>query len=516
MGNTYRIRYRLPVTNVRFTATRTYTRDSVLHDGNKEELTSSAAELIVKADARSSLTAQIETGGLWDVSASLALTDDQRLSSASNASDGKAGAVVTGFLGAAVFAASFAGGVPAALAAGLGIAQAVRIKTFSSRVAIERVFSAIQPDEVKPIDPVEEAYEQGHRVQYQQLSEYRRLLGILRQEALELAIQATQTPAERVAMLRDLRVLKRLQAEIEANIERLNLHFQAWRASTLETWTQDLVEEIPFDDLPATTTGDLDWLRVDEGRLRHIWKRFGLMVVPFPTTEKIHPVEAESQPGVYEREPRSVTWKLWKRSIDSDTHRCIGTGTSLVLDRHSPISYIPFRKSFWAKRTVKATFGSSGSLSGLDVESTSSLAAAAQTLGSLPTTAASSAEQANKLSDQLYSLRSKSLDQAADRAKKLLDLKQSEMTKAGLTATEADYAELERLKQQVAIAENTAKLQPDVLAATSLKGQTDLLTAQRELEAAKRQSKDQLSGLDDILGGIGDPQTDGVGRRRRT
>src|SRR6202022_1671593 len=103
------------------------------------------------------------------------------------------------------------------------------------------------------------------------------------------------------------------------------------------------------------------------------------------------------------------------------------SGTALVLDQNSPSRFLTFRKSIWAKRTMKAKFGRSGALSGLDVGATSSLASTAQAVGSLPSTTTSALEQAGKLSDHVDSIRSKFSDQQLDRAKKLLDLKQNEI-----------------------------------------------------------------------------------------
>lgn len=90
-------------------------------------------------------------------------------------------------------------------------------------------------------------------------------------------------------------------------------------------------------------------------------------------------------------------------------------------------------------------------------------------------------------SDQLAALRTKSLFQEVDRAKKQLELKQTEIAAAGLAATEGDQLELLRLQQQVQLADAFAKLRPDALAAVELKTQTDLVNAQRELDVARRQ-----------------------------
>lgn len=138
----------------------------------------------------------------------------------------------------------------------------------------------------------------------------------------------------------------------------------------------------------------------------------------------------------------------------------IRSDRSLVLDSYLECRFLPSRKSIWAKRTMKATFGVAGALSGLDVETTATAAGMAQTLATLPSTASTALTQSASVADQAHALRSKQLDQDVDRATKLLVLKQSELAGAGLEATERDYAQLERLKQRVEIAVNSAKLAP--------------------------------------------------------
>ena len=96
MGELYEIRYRLPVAKVRFAATWTHTQDSVLAPKTtQDQLTASSTEMVIAADYRSEFTARIETGALQNVNASLSLTDDQRLTSASGGSDGQAGVIAT-------------------------------------------------------------------------------------------------------------------------------------------------------------------------------------------------------------------------------------------------------------------------------------------------------------------------------------------------------------------------------------------------------------------------------------
>jgi hypothetical protein len=487
---TYEIHYHPPVTKVRFSATWTHTRDHVLGDvGAKNELTSAAAEMIVVGDERTECTAKIATGWLQNVNASLALTEDQRLTAASSSSEGQAGVAATSVLGAVVFAAGIAAGLPAVSAGAPLVRDILHLMpgvTFDPDLKFaggaRSTFAAGAEKPVAPRDRIEEEYKEKHPLEYQQRKQYQHLLISLHQQVLEVMKKATHTkvsPEQRSGVLADLRWLVRLHVVADARLQQLNQHFQAWRASTLTTWTENLIDEVAFDQLPYSVDGELQAKL--HRPLEAIWDRFGLMVVPFPSppTATQASQDPKKEEGIYEREPRQVTWKLWKKPEEGVKEPvCVGSGTSLVLDNISTSRFLPFRKSIWAKRTMKATFGTGGSLSGLDVQATSSLGVAAQAVGNFPSTGTAALEQAGKFYDQVYALRSKSLDQEVGRAKKMLELKQNENAAAGLAATQADYAEQERLKQQVDIAQNISKLHPEALATPSLKAQTDLLDAQ--------------------------------------
>lgn len=409
MGASYHVRYHLPATKVRLTATWTHTRDKALARAQVQHtLTASAADLVVAADERTLLTAEIDTGLFENVSASLALTDDQRLTSASGGSEGQAGAVVTGVLGAAVFAAGVATGMPAVAAGASAIiaSAANRFGIVDLEQRHDAYRTALLEKRAHPTDPIEAKYEEHSPVEYHQLVEYRWLQGTLRQEELKLAEQATASPEKRRAILASLGVLRRLRTEVEANLLRLNEHFKAWRATTLETWTEDLTEDVSFDLFPESQNGDLDEAALANEPLKHLWERFGLMIVATsaPVTqasqERQIPADGVAE-GVFEREPRQVAWTLWKRASHGSPER-VRSGMSVVLDTKSRCAFLGFRKSVWAKRTMKVSFGAGGSLSAVDVEATSSAAAMAQALGNVPSTASSALQQAGQFSDQMY------------------------------------------------------------------------------------------------------------------
>lgn len=463
MGTSYEIRYCLPVTRVRFTATRSCSHDALQDpDVTKVEISSSAAELMVGADAREPiLTAKIETGWVRNTSVSLTLTDDQRLNSVSDDSEGKMGSVATGVAGAMVFAAGalvpFAGGA-AALASRVGLVTGARyFDLLGAEVSIEPVGRRKRR---APVDP-QAVYADQCPVENEQRLHYRELAARLRKQALTLAEEAVGA-REPYELLGRLRVIRDLQAEVDANLQRLADHFKTWRSASLTTWTEDMVAELEFDALPASDEGELAAEKLD-GEPKRIWETFGLMVARLPGQPPAHApslpgdIKGIRSNGIWEREPYRVGWRLWKKDPKAGL-ACIRTGVSQVVDAHSACRFLEFRKSIWAKRTMKATFGAGGALSSFDVQATSSAAAAAQTAGSLPSTATAALKDAGSLSDEIAALRNKPLNQEVARAQALLALKQAEMTTSGLAATAADYAELQRLQQQVEIAKARATL----------------------------------------------------------
>lgn len=93
------------------------------------------------------------------------------------------------------------------------------------------------------------------------------------------------------------------------------------------------------------------------------------------------------------------------------------------------------------------------------------------------------------------SLQNQAANDKIEDLKRKVESREYELKQAGQEATATDYAELERLKQQRAIAEAEASLSPAGLATAALKRDTELDIAQREANQTVRDLRAELSLL---------------------
>src|ERR671916_301067 len=94
-----RLTYRLPLSILRITGTRTQRVDTILEKSRFE--TEASAELAIAADPRGPLLLELDDGHFKDTVGSFKLTGDGRLTSASATVTGQGGTVLTGLVGIA-------------------------------------------------------------------------------------------------------------------------------------------------------------------------------------------------------------------------------------------------------------------------------------------------------------------------------------------------------------------------------------------------------------------------------
>jgi chromosome segregation ATPase len=153
---------------------------------------------------------------------------------------------------------------------------------------------------------------------------------------------------------------------------------------------------------------------------------------------------------------------------------------------------IAIDESWFAKRESSLKFSELGGLVGVTVESSSAAAGIADTLVSLPGTVSGALENAQKIRSTWATLRDSGLDEELARTKKEVELKQQQLSAAGLAATESQSAELERLKQQAEILGQQkligdAALDPGAREISRLKQQIDQLKNQKDISVSTRE-----------------------------
>jgi hypothetical protein len=475
------VHYNLPVSALRFSGTVTEAHDTVLHTKSKAPLAKVELEVVASRHGR---VLRLDGGIVRDTSVALALTDDGRLQSANVTSTGEIGKVVLGVAGFAVHA----------------------VALFAAPVA---ALGAFEDGVSSPEKQVADAYRQA----WGEVAEQRDVFVGLITDGLKAIgeegrkLLSPQGYSERAETLARLRLLEQQLPAWRSELDRLNAHYAAWRAGTIVERTEEHEAVITLDTLRGsgvTVAPDGAVSFNDEkagAEARSHWDRFGLTVTMDPEGEAGTIDDPQEDNRVVYLVPRVATLSVYARGTDGKAE-LQRTVEQLVVDSACEARTITFDKSWLAERKTDLTFSSLGALTGISRETKASAASLAETLGSVPATVAGAVENAQKLRTAWVGLRGAGLSEELDRAKKEVELHQQKQTAAGLAATDTDYAELERLKQQADLlakkkAIGDAALDTDARAITALKNQIDLLKGQKDLSEATRtlRSEQELYSL---------------------
>jgi hypothetical protein len=501
--------YRLPMTHVRFSGTVTDSFDSIL----MKQLPASpvaVAEMVVMADSSTWCEAKIKHGFFRDTAVSFEFTEDARLTSASSEVIGQAGKLVLGVVGVAATAAGVVLGLP-------GLAAAAAAGTIAAGKAIEEAKPSIAPDE-KPAEQTDEekvynAYKKAHGDIADLRLELTKTQVTLKQDmgTTAAALASTTDPSERTRLLRQLRSSKEALQIAGDEATKLDRHFTEWRASTIKKTTADYDFTVPLTALRdcKLVNGEI---HVSSGSvLQVVWDRLGLAVIPVELGPEEGADEGEAarvpakgddpKSSVFVRVPRKLRIDIYRKDDEALLHR---SREYLVMDDKCFVREIDLPKSrLFSKESKTLKFGPGGSLIAVSTASTAAATAAAEIASGLPAGISGGLEQSKKILDQLSGLSTAAMDQQLAAIKKQVELKQQELVLAGLNATDQQYAELERLKQEAAILENRQKVAvaqatlPDAADGARLKQEVELLKAQLEriLTAKALETEMQLAEL---------------------
>lgn len=511
MAEDVRISYRLPLSAIRFTGETQYTEDTILAPG--VEVPSYSAEIALEtiADTSSSWVAKVDREFLQDTKISFDLTEDRRLVTGAVDTTGQAGKVLIGVVGVGASIAGIALGLPPVAASGLLAAAGLAAEDTRAR------------KKPTPDEKVAQEYAKRFSVILALREKYAELVSSVSEEIAKVGseIASAKSSTKRADLLHQLRALQKVLGLAREELDRLDEHFKAWRASTKVTrkekhdylldlnsiviaGTRVVDGALSFPRIPADDPGK-DRIKQAQARVQMVWDRLGAVVTLGDAEANGSQARAPEQAaaggeieGVQVRSPRRVTLGLWTKD-DAGKAVKIQTKSYLVMDAACSQSTMKWDESWFGNRTLKLGFSPNGALTSLSTESTSDAAVIAETAAALPATITGGLEQSSKLLDQIEALRTKSTDQRLARLKKDIELKQQQILQTGLAATEGSHAELERLKQEAAILEARETIRggtdPTSLEIAELKRQVELLKARKDVADAERALSD---GADDL------------------
>jgi len=475
------LHYALPESRVRVRSTITTTSDAVL-GGTKRVPQSTVALEVGASSARKTLEAS--TGVLRNTGVSVKLTDEGLLQSSSLESSGEAGKILVGVVGAATTAA----GALISPASLLGSLSRLALADMSTVLREEEIPAGQTPEQLEAA-----AFAKSNPEAADFRSRLKFLVSQVNEEMLEVSGRLLTEGDEsdrRWELQNRFLYLQRLLNVLQARLDSLNELFKAWRATTIETRTEECERLISIGEILAAEAKisegeDLCFCGKEPSQLiRSAWEDLGVAVTlePAEATRASEPSSKRDQ--ILVRVPRRVILNIYGKGKDGKPVLKQST-PHLIMDAACEVQTVKLRRSVWAKRSVSVGFSDLGALNSYAYQSDSAAAAIASTAGELPGTITDSLEKSLKIRQTLGSLDSNDVQQQLTKVKAEAELKQQELTKAGLAATAADFAALEKLKQQAAMIEQRKTIEPIVdpvaTEVAQLKQQVELLKLRAEL-----------------------------------
>jgi hypothetical protein len=478
------LHYALPLSRLRIRSTLTVTIDSVL---DKETEAPQSTVLLEVGPSKKTKVLKASTGRVFSTGVALGLTDESLLTSTDLEAGGEMGKIVIGVVGAVTTLAAAAHS-PAGLAAGITALDSVRMVTRQ-----EAADSGGRSKEEIELT----AFFEKDSVAADLLTRSKALLKRIGAERLGLFEQMLEAESfEKTAALQSrLFHLERLSRLVQSQLDALNEVFKAWRATTIQTRTKEYERLISLDALLAAETkvenGEIHFADGASERVRFAWRKLGVAVTIEPSEVETVPEDPPHEDNqIVVRVPRRVTLNIYEKQNGKAVLK--ESKSHLVMDSRCVTRALKLRKSAWAKRSVSLGFSDIGALSSYKFQGESSAAAIASTAGSLPGTVTDSLEKGLKARELAGSLDRQGLEQQLAKVKAETDLKQQELTSAGLAATSTDYTKLERLKQRAELLQqrktiresrySEPKEDPVATELGQLKQQVELLKLQAQID----------------------------------
>ena len=492
--------YRLPLSSLKIAGTVTYVADPLVSPREQAQDPEAEVELRVTGDEAHPRSVQLDAKKWRDSTASFEFTEDGRLASTSRDVVGQGGKILTGVVEVVT---SVAGAV-------LAVAGRRSLRPVPGGQTADQL-AAEAAGEQQLLTAVDEAYRMAHP---EEAALRERLQALSRTIPLKIAdaiasVGDAQSPTARKQARQLLRSLRMALAAAREELERIDRHFQAWRATTQKKREEQYEYTITLDEIamakvqlregdlvfPEPEPGDSpDKMKAAQEEIRAAWTTLGVVVQVDDTRRRVlradvARIPAPASRSIVARLPRSVNLRTFIRQANGKA-ALKSSRPVMVLDELCDHFELDVNAGLFGEGKGSMVFSSDGVLTKVESATKSSAASAVAALGTVPATVASSLETANKIADQVNTLREKPNEFALTRVKQQLALKQNQIDLAGLNATETDYAELKRLTQEAELLQKRKDIaafwapEPDAISReiAQLKQQIELLKARRQVD----------------------------------
>ena len=320
---------------------------------------------------------------------------------------------------------------------------------------------------------------------------YRTLLDLTRSALLESRNRiVTGTEAEATAAVLRSNRLELLARTCTAEIERVELLYQAWRERQRTRTTRHLSYTLEVSSLPLGAPESPPTLDLLDGAVKDLWDDLGVLVSVAPAhgrrSARItgQAVGRADSGKVWWRIPRPVRLCTWR--IDQHgAPRLDRVEEVSIVDKYSSVAGRELEGRLFGQADAGIIFDSMGSPTKFSSSDISAAGALAEALGSVGAKALDGIETASKMTTGLTSLADADAKRQLESLTREYDLASKRLEVKGLDATADDFARLKQLEQQVAMAKATGALSgpSEVM---QLQDQLALETARKDLDAMIR------------------------------
>ena len=409
------IRYRLPITVVRFTGHVTVNTNPFLPRPDRRSTERiGAAAIVVRADPRTSCSIEVTERDFDNISTTFDLLEDGRLTGAAATFDARGEQRISAVLGATAFSGAvgmmFGGPVGAVLGAGAGaVAAGAALGIRSAEISLLDVsepsqrpaFQMIETD--VPTTPealgIVPQFEEARPADFERLFRYRRALFRQTLAHARLAEAANPTPEE----LEQLRTLTKMLKITRAEARAADDVYVAWLETQIEKTVTHHEWELRIDLLPTT-----DRLRQEVGeRLgQHrdadpwwtIATTIGMMVTcdvdedpageqPLDSVGGFHP-STTTDGTVFHRHvspARLTTWRLTRRESTGDWDAHVESFDRVLVTLPESIWTVKLPLAAKSDATMTVGFAESGALTRVAMERSGRRTERMEMIAGLPT-----------------------------------------------------------------------------------------------------------------------------------